>query len=466
MQQIKKTKIIATVGPSCWDDDQLTQLAEAGVNAFRLNMSHVNQRHFVRIITTARRIARNNNRALSVIADLQGPKIRLGILPDTGINLIASQKILLALADNYQDGILPSQFDFFDSVKVGDRVFLRDGQIRLKILSVKDKSVKCEVLNNGIVFSRQGINLPDTVIKNSSITSKDLEDIRFAVDNGVDYIALSFVQEAKDVEQLRGILKKANAEHIGIITKIETQAALRSLESIIVSSDVVMVARGDLGTETPIENVPMIQKRIIKLAKLSRKPVIVATQMLESMINSPMPTRAEVSDIANAVIDQADCLMLSGETAAGYYPLEVIQLMKRTILATEATINYQSQSIQYTNQNPQLALAEAATNLAKQLDLKVIIASTSSGSTAKALSSLRPGIGIYTVTHNRRLFNQMAIVWGTKSILCNPNQNGTRATIDHLLKNKIVQHGEIVVSLFGKHKGVTGGTDTIRLFEI
>ncbi|MCA9349569.1 pyruvate kinase [Candidatus Saccharibacteria bacterium] len=465
MQQIKKTKIIATVGPSCWEDDQLVAMTKAGVNAFRLNMSHFNRRHFIRVITVSRRIARNDDRALSIIADLQGPKIRLGILPDTGIKLEAGQKIKIQLSDKYQDGILPSQFDFFDYIAKGDRVLLRDGQIQLEVTKVDKKSVDCKALNTGIVFSRQGINLPDTIIKNSSITSKDLEDIEFAIENNVDYIALSFVQEAKDVEQLRQILKRHNAEHIGIISKIETQASLKGLESIIVSSDAVMVARGDLGAETPIENVPMIQKRIIRLARLSQKPVIVATQMLESMINSPLPTRAEVSDIANAVIDQADCLMLSGETAAGYYPIEVVSMMKKTILATEANLDYQNQPQRPANQNPQLALAEAATSLAQRLDLKVMIASTSSGTTARNLSSLRPGISIYTVTHNRRLFNQMAIVWGTKSILCNPNQNGTRATIDHLLKNKIIKPGEIVVSLFGKHKGESGGTDTIRLFR-
>jgi pyruvate kinase len=472
----KRTKIIATIGPA--SEEKLESLLASGVNGVRLNLSHNTHAWHAGIIKKSREAAQKLDRSVAVIADLQGPKIRLGTLNSKGVELSAGQKIVFCTQNKCTEGHLPIQYDFTHLVKKGDSIMLRDGTIETKVVSAANNEVIAEVLNSGKVSSNHGINLPDTVFDSKEIiTKKDLDDLEFVYQNDVDYVALSFVQTANDIEHLRALIQK-NKSQAKIIAKIETRSATKNLESIISATDAVMIARGDLAVETSNEDVPLIGREIIQLARSHKKPIIMATQMLESMISSPQPTRAEVNDIASAVSLGVSCVMLSGETAAGQYPLQTVQLMKRVILKTESYYTKNRLEIDFVSQgnnsptgniattDAQTSVSMAAITLAEQVGAKLILAETLTGSTALSIASIRPPIPVIIASPNKKVCNQMAIVWGGKPYLVSKKQNVSAGIIKKLLVKKNLSSGDWVVQVFGTHSSVVGGTDTVRLLEV
>jgi pyruvate kinase len=504
--KFKKTKIIATIGPA--SEEKLEQLLAAGVNGVRLNFSHGSHAWHKEIIAKARKAAKKLDRSVAIIQDLQGPKIRLGSLPQGGVELKAGQKVELCYHKDCKADHLPIQFDFSSIVKKGDRLFLRDGTIKAKILSTTTGKVVVEIQNSGKVLSNHGINLPDTVFDSKSImTPKDMKDLEFTYINDVDYVALSFVQTASDIVHLKELLQKHKSP-AKVIAKIETQVATRNLEEIIAVSDAVMIARGDLAIETSNEDVPLIGRKIIMLARQYKKPVIMATQMLESMISSPQPSRAEVNDIASAVSLSVSCVMLSGETAMGQYPVQTVELMKRVILKSEQYFLENRLEIDFVpdkrvktavlpvefsedigptrsfvtnarkifghsfstgkiaSDEAQISVSLAAITLAQQVGAKIILAETLTGSTALSIASLRPPMPIIIASPSQRVCNQMSIVWGGKSYLVSKKQHISSGIIKKLKVKKSLLDGDWVVQAFGRNHSVGGGTDTVRLIEV
>ncbi len=504
----KKTKIIATIGPA--SEPYIESLLRSGVNGVRLNFSHGDYATHKKNLTIARKASRDLERGLAIIQDLSGPKIRLGELPEDGIKISRGDMVGISYSDDYDSelGILPSQYDFANDVSTGEHIFLRDGQIKLVVKSVRGGIVTAKALNGGTVMSHHGINLPDTKFKRSVITPKDREDIAFAIHEDVDYVALSFIQSASTIKELRRLLKPA-LQPVHIIAKIETKAAIENIEEIIAAADAVMIARGDLGVEIGAENVPIVGRRIIELARAAHKPVIMATQMLESMMTSTQPSRAEANDVSTAVLLGVDCVMLSGETAIGKFPVETVQMMKRIILkaeqyATSGTINlnftssdtgaaeistpvsskpnlqkihdttrivfeqHQTESNRKARDGDRIAasVSLAAITLAEQIPAKLIVAETLTGHTAYSISSLRPSAPIIMASPDRHVCNKLSIVWGGKPTLVPKQQAISELILDEYKKRGSIRKGDYVVSAFGKHHSVAGGTDTVRILKV
>ncbi len=461
----KRTKIVATIGPASSPPQIMEQLIQAGVNSFRLNFSHGTHEQHGAVIKLARALGEKHERPVAIIADLQGPKIRVGILPNDGLPFVRGNIVRFQYGAEYdRDGIVPVQHDIAKYLRPGERVFLRDGQIEVEVESVLKSLITGKVLAPGLLFTNQGINLPDTDLGGEILTDKDIADIEFAVAHDVDYVALSFVQTAQDIINLKERLTKLKAD-VQVIAKIETAAAVENLDEIFEATDAVMVARGDLAIETKPEAVPAVQRRMIELARQHHKPVIVATQMLESMVNSATPTRAEVSDVATAVLEGSDAVMLSGETATGLFPVETVKMMKRVILYTERDelMRRRIEPRDFGERAWSNAISAAAVVLAHQLPAKVIIAETASGQTARNISALRPVVPIIMVTNSRRAYQQLAIVWGGKSYLHEKPDEATASVVRQLRLAGNVAAGDAVVVASGHQPGVTGGTDTVSV---
>jgi pyruvate kinase len=461
----KRTKIVATIGPASSSPQVLEALYRAGTNGFRLNFSHGTHEQHGAVVRLARQIAAKHGRPVALIGDLQGPKIRVGILPTDGLPFVRGTTVRFEYGAEYdKNGVIPVQHDVSKYLKPGERIFLRDGQIEIEVEKVEKTLVTGKVLTPGLLYSNQGMNLPDTDLGGDILTDKDVADIEFAVKSDVDYIALSFVQTAQDITNLKARLTKLKAD-VKVIAKIETAAAVENLEEIFEATDAVMVARGDLAIETKPEAVPAVQRRMVELARRHRKPVIVATQMLESMIQSPSPTRAEVSDVATAVLEGADAVMLSGETAMGLFPVEAVTMMTRVIHYTEREQLSQAATLprQFGEQDQANAVSAAAAVLAHQLPAKVIIAETATGRTALNISGLRPPMPIVMVTDRIRTYNQMAIFWGGKSYLHNKPEEATDHVIRQLKGAGNVVAGDALVVASGSHPGVPGGTSTVSV---
>jgi len=460
---LKRTKIIATIGPASSGYDAMEALIKAGANGLRLNMSHGTHDEHAKVIAQARRISAKLSKPIAVIVDLQGPKIRLGQLPPEGLVLRGGSEVTFTHGDTYTDGKpIPIQHDISKHVKVGHPIFLRDGLVEVEIKRIKGKVLYGKVLNSGLVYSKQGINLPDTDFAGDIMTAKDIDDLRFAVATGADYVALSFVQTPEDIKSLRRRLLRLKAEQ-GIIAKIETKAAVGHLGDIIAASDGVMVARGDLAVETRPESVPVIQKRAIDYARNAQKIAIVATQMLESMISSPQPTRAEVQDVATAVVQGADCVMLSGETAMGKYPIETVALMRRVIVHTETNRLESITATSFGERTKANAISAAAIALASQMEAQVILAETSTGQTARNLCSFRPESMVVAVTHSQRVYQQLALVWGARSYVIKDPAKAGDETMRMLREEHEVAKGDTIIRASGQRPGVTGGTDTVQV---
>jgi pyruvate kinase len=418
----KKTKIVATIGPSCNTYDKVVSLARAGVNVFRLNFSHGTQEEKGDIIDMIEKINKTMPFNIAILADLQGPKLRVGEIENNALKIEPGDKLLFTNKEciGNREHIYISYPDLYMDVVPGDKILMDDGKMEVKVLSVKpDKTVEVEVVMGGILSSRKGINLPDTKISLPALTEKDLDDLHFILTKKVDWVALSFVRKVEDIIQIKELLRKHNSL-IKVIAKIEKPEALTNIREIILESDGIMIARGDLGVELPVEKVPLIQKEIIRKCMHRAKPVIVATQMMESMIDRVKPNRSEITDVANAVLEGADALMLSAETATGQHPELVIQTMSKIILEVEKeAYDYNREDILSPQPHSPSFLSDAiiysAAKLAKDLNCDALIGMTQSGYTGFVLSSFRPKCPLYVFSKEQSLINQLSLSWGVRA---------------------------------------------------
>ncbi len=458
----KRTKIIATIGPSTDSYESIYDLIKAGVNGIRLNFSHGTHEERIRQIPWIRKASRELGKPVAIIQDLQGPKIRLGDFEGV-VDIQAGKEYGFEYLSNYEEtGHLPTQYDLSKKVKSGERLYLFDGRVRLVITSVHGGVVHAKADNDGMVISRKGINLPDTDFAGDILTEKDMDDVAFGATQDFDYVALSFVQAASDVEHLRRILR-ARGSTAKIIVKLETKAGVENIEEIVKATDVIMVARGDLAVETPAETVPVVQRQIIGLGQQYSTPTIVATQMLLSMVDRPEPTRAEVSDVATAAFLGTDCVMLSDETAIGKYPIEAVRTMKRIVTYAEqnqpAKLTYPYER----EKSIQDAISKSVITLAENVGAQAIVAATKSGVTARYISSLRPRISLMAVTDEERTAQQLAIVYGVKSYVRKAGEKATQRLTDWLRDKRLLRSKDIVVMVTGRYPGVIGTTDTIKV---
>lgn len=463
----KRTKILATVGPATNNYESIEQLILTGVNGFRLNFSHGDYSERDQQIEWIREASRKIGKPVAILQDLQGPKIRLGTL-DHDVEVKTGDEIILDYKAEHHDYILPVQYNLAEKVKEGEPVFLFDGKVRTTVLEiVSESAIKLRIENDGVLMSKKGINLPDTDFAGDILTPKDLKDIEYGLTKDIDYVAISFVQSADDIHALRQILLAGGSE-AQIVAKVETKAAIedKTLEEIVKASDAVMVARGDLAVEVGAEVVPIVQRRIISLCRKHGKLSIVATQLMMSMVENPEPTRAEVNDIANAVIQGSDVVMLSDETANGRYPIRAVAAMKKVILYTQdhAAVAPIDESV-LDVKNPQLdAISTAAVKLAEQLEVDAIIAETKSGATAATIAVHRPNLPIISVTSEDKSAQQLALSYANRSYV---RPDGPESGFD--LAKELKTEGYFgdesatVIIVSGQQPGVIGTTDTIKV---
>ena len=471
---LARTKILATLGPASGGPRRIRDMIRAGVDGFRLNMSHGDRETREGWVRMVREQADALERPVSLVVDLRGPRIRLGTLAEEVV-LKRDREVLLAPGKRpARDGSLPVDYPrLLKDVRKGDRVLLRDGTVVLKILEVGDKRVRCRVKVGGPVGAHHGVNLPDSPVTAPALSVRDREDVRWAVEQGADWLALSFVRTADDLRSLRRALKRTGGD-LPIIAKIEHPLAVENLDEILEESDAVMVARGDLAVEMGLAVVPTIQKRIVRAALEKCIPVIVATQMLESMIESSQPTRAEVSDVANAVLDGADVVMLSGETAIGAHPIEVCRTMSTIARRTEAAAFDGSWRLHRLRPRglpgspEQMACINAAVYAAHQADAALILAFTESGRTARLVSSFRASQPIVALTRDERTFRRMALYWGVRPGRLKPVEkvrDMNREAAALLREHRMLAADDLLVSLTGTFN-VSGATNTIRILEL
>ncbi len=420
----KRTKILATIGPSTNSAEMIMQVIMAGVNGCRLNCSHGSNEERDQQIKWIREAAMKKGRSVAILQDLQGPKIRLGMLKDNHLDLVTGDEVILESAEGFEhEGGLtvPVQYNLAEKCRIGEPLSMFDGKIKAEIIEItSDTAIKVKVLNDGFIMSKKGLNLPDTDFGGDILTKKDLADIEYGAGCDYDYVALSFVQSPEDVLKLKQLLL-SHGSTAKVIAKIETKKAIaseRNLEAIVEAADGIMVARGDMAVEAGAEVVPIIQRKLIALCRKHAKLCIVATQMMSSMVDNPEPTRAEVSDVATAVVQGADAVMLSDETANGSYPLETVKEMKKVILFTQnhsrvAAVNRDNGTLEaiYT------AISSAAARLAENIDADVIVCQTASGVTATTMAAERPNLPIVTVTSNKRVANQLALIYANSAFV-------------------------------------------------
>lgn len=462
VSDFKRTKIVATVGPSTNSYDLILSLIKAGANAIRLNFSHGSMEERAQQIAWIRKASHAYGKPVAIIQDLQGPKIRLGDF-EGFIPVQAGQQLSFKYqADFQRSKLIPIQYDLSKKVKRGERLFLFDGKIRTTVTSVSDGIVHVKAANDGMLIKRKGINLPDTDFGGDIITAKDLKDIAFGSTHDIDYVALSFVQSPEDIRRLRTKLRNLGSKS-KIIAKIETKAAVEKLEAIVYEADAVMIARGDLAIETAPESVPLVQRQIINLGLKYCKPTIVATQMLASMVDNAEPTRAEVSDIATAVILGADAVMLSDETANGKYPIKSVDVMKQVVTYCEQNNSTTENNLRTDLSGSQNAISSAVITLADQIQAAAIVAETASGATALQIAAHRPRIPIIAVTSEKVTAQQLALVFGTKSYARPIDKFAATKLTNWLRQSKVLKKGDMIVTASGQYPGVVGTTDTIKV---
>ncbi len=466
-----RTKIVATLGPASSKKEVLLNMIKAGVDVCRLNFSHGKTEDHQEVIDIIRDINKKYKTNVGILADLQGPKIRIGLVKDGGINLISGHKIEISTRELIGDDkqIYITYQSFPSDVRSGEIILLDDGKIQMRVLSTNNKdSVHCEVVYGGILTSRKGVNLPNTKVSIPSLTEEDLVNLEFALNNDVEWIGLSFVRSADDIIELKRIIARSD-KTARVIAKIEKPEAVDNIDEIIEVTDGVMVARGDLGVEMPMEQVPLLQKMIARKCRAASKPVIVATQMLESMITSPRPTRAEVNDVANSVLDGADAVMLSGETSVGEYPLIVIETMNKIIRNVEDN-DYPYSTAKVLNENSSTYLGDAvcgsAVYLAEKTHAVGIISMTSSGYTAFEISSHRPKAATFIFTSNRKLLNTLSLLWGVRGFYYDKfdSTDKTIRDVNQILKSeKLVESGQVVINTAAIPIEKKGKTNMIKV---
>jgi pyruvate kinase len=462
----RRTKIVATVGPASSSRDTLLALASTGMDAVRLNFSHGAHDEHAEVARLVRDIQGEIGRPLALIADLQGPKLRIGDL-DAPITLARGETIVVTAAENGGNGELPvAPAVIGDVLRPGHDVLIDDGHVHLRVEEVARGRAECAVVIGGTVSSHKGVNLPGVPLPIPSLTRKDVTDLEFALGLGVDFVALSFVRSAADVRDLQRLIEQAGSK-AHVIAKIEKAEAVEHLEAIVGEADAVMVARGDLGVEIGVALVPLLQKQIIDRSLRLGKPVITATQMLESMLDEPEPTRAEASDVANAILDGSSALMLSGETAVGQYPIEAVAFMERIARAVEPSLGYRHQ-LPDAGENPSIgrAMSNAACDLAEVLGAKAIVVPTSTGKTASAVARLRPKRPVLGLTHNAYALQQMALEWGVVPLSIPQTHDVEELwtlSTEAARASGIVAEGDLVVITAGTAVNIPGTTNLIKV---
>lgn len=471
---MRKTKIVCTIGPSTIKKEMLEALVRNGMNVARLNMSHGTHEEKAKTVRDIREIRKRLGIPVGVLMDIEGPKLRTGKLKTEYIELKSGSKLTLTIDDVLGDEnkISVSYAGLPNDVNIGDTILLNDGLINLRVLSKTEREIVTEVINGGQITHNRGINVPGVDLKVPTLTEKDLKDIDLIANVKPEYVALSFVRKPADVTHLREILKQKGFEDAKIISKIETKQALDNLEPILDVSDGAMVARGDLGAEIPSEDLPLAQKKIIKLCNDRAIPVITATQMLESMVNNPRPTRAEITDIANAVLDGTDAVMLSEETTIGNYPLQAVQFMDKITQKAEKYLELSENtraSILQKNKNISDAIAYSSWHLSIELETNVIIASTFSGYTARHVSRFRPSAVVFAPTPKEETYHRMSLVWGVVPTLIDRVESTDEmieSSIKELLGMGLANPGENVIITAGIPWGFSGTTNLIQVHKI
>ncbi len=468
---MKKTKIICTVGPACEDREVLRNMMLAGMNAARLNFSHGTHEEQKRKIDLVKELREELGLPISIILDTKGPEIRTGQFAEREVELFDGQKFTLTMDDVLGTNKIcsVSYKELIEDVKPGDQLLIDDGLIGMTVNEIKGAEIICTVDNGGIIKDYKSINVPGVKVRLPAITEKDKEDIRFGIREQVDFIAASFVRKGADVEEMRAFLKENGAERIRIISKIENKEGVDNIMDIVTASDLIMVARGDLGVEIPAEQVPATQKKIIKLCNLEGKPVITATQMMDSMIRNPRPTRAEVADVANAIYDGTDVIMLSGETASGKYPVEAVRIMVDIAKATEESLNYDNilkEKGRFKDTGVTNAIGHATCTSAQGLRAAAILTPTATGHTSQVVSKFRPKAPILAFTTTEKVARQLSLVWGVVPVVTEPVDTEKDVFLDAIRRSQekgFLSEGDLIVITAGAPVGVGGMTNMLRI---
>lgn len=471
---MRKTKIVCTIGPSSESLENTKKLIMAGMNVARLNFSHGDFEEHGNRIKTIRQASEELGKSIAILLDTKGPEIRTGKLKEEPIELVQDEFITLTTEEilGDKDRLSITYKDLPGDVEVGSTILIDDGLIGLTVVDIQGTEIKCRIVNGGTIKSKKGVNVPGVAISLPGITEKDANDIKFGIEQGIDFIAASFVRKASDVLEIRELLERNNATHIQIISKIENQQGVDNLDEILEVSDGLMVARGDLGVEIPAEDVPLVQKRMIEKCNRAGKPVITATQMLDSMQRNPRPTRAEASDVANAIFDGTDAIMLSGETAAGKYPVESVLTMSRIAEKAESALEYREIFLKQSNAQQTTvteAISQSVANSALELNAKAIITSTETGYTARMVSKYRPKAPIIAVTTEDQTLRRLALNWGV-----NPVKGQVATSTDEMFDNAmrggidsgLVKEGDLVVITAGIPLGRSGSTNLIKIGQV
>lgn len=467
---LRKTKIVCTIGPASENLHVLKGLIRNGMNVARLNFSHGTHPEHAERIRMIRQAAEEEKKTVGILLDTKGPEIRTGDLKVESIQLEKGQSFILTTdeIEGDQERVSITYKDLPKELEVGTTILIDDGLIELTVEEITSYDIHCQVKNGGILKSKKGVNIPGVKINLPGITQKDAEDILFGIEHEVDFIAASFVRKQEDILQIRKILEEHQSKAL-IIAKIENQEGIENLDSILKVADGIMIARGDMGVEIPVEEVPIVQKEIIRKCNQLGKMVITATQMLDSMQRNPRPTRAEASDVANAILDGTDAIMLSGETAAGNYPIESLQMMNSIASRIESVLNYDELYQQRTKEIGQSitdSISQAVVSTAQNLDCQAIITPTESGYTARMVSKYRPKVPIIAVTPNQWVLRQLSLMWGVYPILGTPATSTDemfQASISSVLDSKIVKQGDLVILTAGVPVGESGNTNLMKV---
>ncbi|WP_203333209.1 pyruvate kinase [Planococcus beigongshangi] len=473
---MRKTKIVCTIGPASESPELLESLIEAGMNVARLNFSHGNHEEHALRIKRIREASEKTGKIVGILLDTKGPEIRTHQMENDAIELVTNQKIAISMTEvlGTAEKFSITYEQLIEDVQEGSIILLDDGLIELRVESLDKENglIHTVVENAGTLKSKKGVNVPGVSVQLPGITEKDAADILFGISQGVDFVAASFVRRSSDVMEIRELLEKNGGSHIQIIPKIENQEGVDNIDEIITVSDGLMVARGDLGVEIPAEEVPLVQKSLIEKCNSAGKPVITATQMLDSMQRNPRPTRAEASDVANAIFDGTDAIMLSGETAAGIYPVESVETMHRIALTTESALNYK-QIVSHRRKDKEAnmteAIGQAVVYTAINLKVKAIIAPTESGTTAKMISKYRPESPVIAVTSSEYAAKKLTLVWGVQPIVGAPVHSTDEVfatAVEESLKHEYVDHGDLVVITAGVPVGKAGTTNLMKVHVI
>lgn len=471
LSKFKKTKIVGTLGPASDSKEIIGGLIDAGLNVCRLNFSHGTQEEHKKKIDIVKELREEKNKSVAILLDTRGPEVRTGDFKTKNVVVKLGQKFTITM-DNVigdENRCTVTYKDLINDVKVGDTILIDDGLVEMEIKKIEGQDIICEVLNSGILNDKKGVNFPGVKVNLPAITAKDEKDIIFGIENDIDYIAASYARKATDILEIREILENNNGENIKIIAKIENQEGIDNILEILEVADGIMVARGDLGVEIPTEEIPILQKELIQACNKVSKPVITATQMLDSMIRNPRPTRAEVTDVANAIFDGTDAIMLSGETASGKYPIQAVQTMAKVALTTENRIDYDNNLTKRKNYKQVTitnAISHATCTTASDLNAKAIVTATSGGYTARMVSSYRPKAPIIASTNNIKTYQQLSLLWGVFPIL-NQNAHSTSdiidASVDQAIKEQLIENGNLVIITAGVPVGKSGTTNLLKV---